>query len=119
MVVAASTPNRQTKPDFARRHQTIHHIFGAILFINDPAFDGDSVIAIETRGQTLLRSRIRKQIARQLVDGELVERDVSVVSVDDPVSPHPLFPFCVVLIAVGIGITCQIKPVSSHMFAVG
>ena len=48
-----------------------------------------AMIAVETRRDLLVERRVRQQVARDLLDRELIERHVAVERVDHPVAPRP------------------------------
>ena len=76
------------------------------------------MIAIETRGDLLLERCPGKQIACKLFNRELVESHVGVVRINHPITPPPHVTGAIILIAVGVRVTCCIQPCERHVFAV-
>ena len=76
MVVALSTLHGQTHPHGRRGLDAVDDVFDAILFVNCSTLVGGAVVAIEASGNELTRSSIGNQVARQLIDGELVKGHV-------------------------------------------
>ena len=118
MIVAAGTEEAHAKPHLGGSGHTVDDVLGAVFLVDNAALNGDGVVTIEAGGDALLQRGVGEQIAGQLFDGELVEGEVAVVGVDNPITPRPHVAVSVVLIAVGIGVTCRIKPIACHMFAV-
>ena len=60
-----------------------------------------------------------QQVAGDLLDGELVEREVAVEAPSiDLVAPGPHGPRAVALVAVGVGVAGRVEPVARHALAV-
>ena len=62
--------------------------------------------------------RIRQQVARELLFGELVERQIAIERVDDPlpIAPRPRAR-AVLFVAVGIGVAREVEPVARPLLA--
>ena len=73
---------------------------------------------METGGDLLLQRRVRQQITRELPDGELVERQVAVERVNDPVAVFPNLPRRVYAVAVRVGVTGGVEPPAAPTLAV-
>ena len=76
------------------------------------------MIAIETAGDFLSVGGIGKKVTCELPDGELVEWEVIIESLNDPVSPDPLPCIAILLKAITVGVASGIKPWKGHAFAV-
>ena len=89
MIVAARAAHRQAQPDGRRGFDAIDDVLDGVLFGDDAAFGVGAMIAIEAGGDVLLERGIGQQIAGQLLDRELIERQVAVVGLDHPIAPPP------------------------------
>ena len=66
------------------------------------------------RREFLHRGRIRQQIASDLLDRELIERQVAIDRVDDPVAPAiSIGPRIVLLVTVAVGVASHVEPMPS------
>ena len=119
VVVAAGAPQGQAHPHRPRRRHPVDHVLDQELLGDDAALAVLAVVPVEGGGDALLEGRVRHQVARDLLDGELVERHVRVVGVDDPVAVAPHRPLGVGLIAARVGVAGRVEPVDGHPLAVG
>ena len=110
--------DRQAKPDSSRRVDPIDGRGVAELLDVDAPLLVDHRVAMKTGGDSLVEGRARKQVAGDLLNGEAVKRHVVVEGPDDPVAVGPDRAFPVFLIAIGIGVTGAIEPVSAPALAV-
>ena len=62
--------------------------------------------------------RSRQHVARNLLHGEAVERQVAVEGVDDPIAPAPHRALGVGLVSVGVGVARGVEPAHRHALAV-
>ena len=116
--VAPRTTHRQTHEGGGCGFDAVDDILDLILVGNRPAFEIDHVVAVEAGGHLLLARGIRQQVAGQLLDGELIEWQVAVERVDDPVSPWPHPAQAVDVVAVCIRVACGIQPRHGHTLTV-
>src|ERR1051325_4157886 len=66
----------------------------------------------------LFHRRVRKQIARELLDGELIERLIAVEGFDDPITVViSARPDTIDLVTGAVGITSKVQPVPAPPFA--
>ena len=65
----------------------------------------------------LVERRFGQQVAGQLLDRELVERQVAVERVDDPVAVGPHLAVVVEVDAVRVGVAGRVEPVAAAMLA--
>src|SRR5258706_6074392 len=111
MIVALRTAYGESEPYGAYGVSTVHDLLEARLFAIDACFPIRECIAMEPGGDFLLSAGIGQHVARQLLDGELIERHVFVQRVDHPLSPTPRHRTdLVLLIAIAIGVSRQIEP---------
>ena len=89
VVVAAGALERQSEPSHAERSDSVCNVLDAILLFDDPALGINHMIPIESSCDALLERRSRQQIARQLLEHELVVRQVGIERADNPVPPTP------------------------------
>ena len=118
VVVAARTADGEAEPDRAERAHTVHQVFGVELLGDASGLGIDAVIALEAGCNLLRKSRIGQQIASDLLDGELVERQVAIEGADHPIAPRPHLFSRIYLVAVRIGVAGGIEPVDGHALAV-
>ena len=118
MGVALRAAEGHAQPRGAHGVHAIEHVIDARFFGVTAAFAVGHVVALEAGRELLLRRGVREKIAGELLEGELVVRDVAVERFDDPVAPRPVGPGGVRLEAVSIRITRRIQPPHSHAFAV-
>ena len=119
MVVALGAVGGQAEVDPAHGLHAVSRIVGEILFDDGAAFVGGRVAALETGGDTLFFGWVRKQIASELLDGELIERLVTVERLHDPVAVGPHLTIGVEVQAMRIGVAGGVEPVTGAVFAVG
>ncbi len=65
----------------------------------------------------LVERRVRQQVAGELLDGELVERQVLVEGLDHPVAVRPHLAVVVEVDAVRVGVAGDVEPVPAAMLA--
>ncbi|EDY22388.1 hypothetical protein CfE428DRAFT_0513 [Chthoniobacter flavus Ellin428] len=73
---------------------------------------------MEAGGDQLRWRGMRQQVAGDLLDGELIERHVSVEGLDHPVAIGPSFDVVIQVHAVRVGIAGGIQPVTRPVLAV-
>jgi len=71
-------------------------------------------------GDQLLLGRIFEQIAGELFNRELIERQIAVECGDDPVAIRPGIALAqrILAVAVGIGVACEVQPHARPLLAV-
>ena len=116
--MALGATQRQTQPHLAERAGAVHCVADDELLGVRALLLVEAGIAIEPAGDFVFRRRIGEQIACQLLDGELVEGQVPVVGIDDPVAPHPHLPGRVVFITRGVAEASKVEPEVGHLLAV-
>ena len=118
MVVAAGAAHRHRHPYGGYRLDAVDHVLDVVLLGNRAALEVDHVVAIEARGNELIAGRIGQQVARDLLDGELVERLVFVEGANHPIAPRPHLAAAVDVVTVRVGVTRQVEPFQRHALAV-
>src|SRR5688572_5961104 len=103
--MALAAAHGQAEPDRPRRVDAIDDRADAKLILIDAAFGVERRVAMEAGRQPLLKRRLAEQVPGQLLDRELVERQVAIDGVNDPVPIAPgLRPWLVIVVAVRVGI---------------
>ena len=118
MIVTATAANRQAEPNGASRLDAVHDILDARLFRDPAPFAVERMIAMKSGRDFLVERRVRQQVARKLLDGELIERHVRVDRANRPISPRPHRARAVSLIPVRVGVPRGIEPIEHHPFAI-
>ena len=118
MVVALSAAEGQTQEDGRSRVDTIDDRCEAEFLDVDAALLVEHGIAVKAGRNHLIPAGSRQHIADQLLDGKLVEGQVSVEGIYDPVTIGPDGSSAVLLIAVRIGVASGVQPVSGPSFTV-
>src|SRR5262249_9775457 len=89
VVVALGAADCQAKKDAAGGVHAIDDRFDAELLEVYSPFLVDERIAVEAGGDLLRQRRAGEQIAGNLLDGELVEGEIAIQGIDDPVAVLP------------------------------
>ena len=114
MVVAPGAAHGQPQPGLAGRLHPVDHRFNAPFLVDQPPLAIEPVVAIEAGGHDLIGRGIGEQIAGQLREGELIERQVAVVGGNHPVAPRPVVAAGIGLKPVAVGVARRIEPVHRH-----
>ena len=73
MIVAARTPRCEAQKNGRHRLDPVDDVLDPVLLVYNPQLAIAAVVPVEARGDQLVESGIRQQIACDLLDGELVE----------------------------------------------
>src|SRR5579864_605350 len=118
MIVAGGASYGEPEPNRSRR-------IGAVLSVHRRDFVGDGttfirryVAALKAGCDLLVECAVRKQVARELLDSEAVERKVAVKRLNHPVTIGPHLPIVVDVDAVRIGIPGGIEPIPGAVLAI-
>ena len=114
--MALSTLCGQAQHRFADAVDAVEHFDHSKLFCHNRAFFVDHAVSQKSCRDDLLLRRVRQQIASNLFDKKLVVGHVAIEGINHPVTPRPLLTRHIFLVAVGVGITSQIQPVSCPLF---
>ena len=117
MVVAARAFGGQPEEGGAERVHTVHDVGDAIFFLGDAAFLVLVVQTVEGGGEPLLLGRVRQEIAGELPRHKLIEGQVLVECLDDPVAIRPHGAEAIHLIAVRVGEAREVEPFAGHALA--
>ena len=118
VIVARRAAHRHTEPDRAHRVRAILRVDFGVLVIDDPDFVRGHVASLETGGDPLLHRRVGEQIAGQLFDRELVEREIAIVGRDHPIAIRPDLAIIVDVDPVRVAVARGVQPVACAVFAV-
>ena len=118
VIVAAGAFHREPEKSTGRRVNPVGVVLHAELFIHAAAFVRLAMQAVEGRGDLLIARGVGQQVAGDLFDDEVVEADVSVEGIDDPIPPRPEVIEAIRLIAVRVGVARDIEPFDGHALAV-
>ncbi len=114
MVVTAAALEGESQKRRPHRIDAIGDISHAELFFDDTPFFILHMQSIEGGRQTLSFGGLRQQIPRQLPGQKLIERQVLIEGLNDPVAIRPDGSKAVHLIAMGIGVPGNIQPLDRH-----
>ena len=118
VVVALRAGQRRAEPDGRGRVHAIDEDFVQRFLRIDAAFLVGHRIAVKPGGDFLVDGRIGQHVASDLLDRELVERQIAVERVNHPVAVFPDAATIVLLVAVGVGVAREIEPRPRPAFAV-
>ena len=108
----------ESQPGRGCGRDAIHPGFALELRLVHAVFKIRERHAMKAGGDLLLHRRLRQQVARELLDGELIERLIAVKGIDDPVAievgPGP---DAIDLIARAVRVTRQVEPVAAPALA--
>ncbi len=116
VTVALYATDRGALPDLESGIGTVDHGGYPELFIVGAPFVVVHGVPVERGRDQLVYGRVGQQVARQLLDGELIVGHVLVERLDHPIAVRPHTAAQVFFIALGIGIACQIKPPARPFF---
>ena len=116
--VALRAAEREAEPRRARRRHAVGHGVEAKLQRVNSAFFVQHRVAVKAGRHLLLARRPRQQVARDLLDGELIKRHVRVQRIDHPVAPRPDAALAVLFVAVRVCVTREVEPPARPALAV-
>ncbi len=108
----------EPEPGVRHRGGAIDGVAEEQFFIDRSSLARRDVAPRETGGDLLVGRRIRQQVAGELPDRELVEREIVVEGLHHPVAVEPHLPLVVEVEAVGVGVAGVVEPVTCHLLAV-
>ncbi len=118
VVVALAALNRQPQDSLADAVHAVEHRLHPELFGIDAPFLVDHRVPQEPRRGDLVSAGARNQVARDLLDDELVVRKVAVERAGNPIAIEIHLARLVFLVTVRIGIPSGVEPDPSPPFAV-
>src|SRR5262245_51862633 len=118
VVVTLRATQRDTEEHRRGRVHSVEHGLDAELLGVNAAFLINLRVAIKPGGDLLADGRVLQQIAGELPDRKLVEGQVVIERVDDPVAVCPDGPRRVERIAIRVSVTGCVQPPASPAFAI-
>ena len=118
VVVADRAARGEAHPDAHGGLGAVDGVAEEQLFVDRAAFAGGDVATVEAAGDALLAGHVRQEVAGELPGGELIEGQVVVEGLHDPVAVGPHAALVVEVQAVGIGVAGGVEPAAGHVFAV-
>ena len=119
MAVALGTTEGHTHPDLHRRVDPVDHRRHAEFLIVGAALGVGHGVAMKTRGNPLRLGRVREHVPGELLDGELVKRQVVIDRPDHPVPPGPDRALGILCVAGRISVAGQVQPDTRPALPVG
>jgi len=118
VIVALGTTQCQPEEYRSGSVHAVHHGLDAKLLQVNAALLVDGCVAVKAGSDLLVQRGARQQIPGKLFHHELVERQVAVEGMDDPVAVFPDGARRIDAITIGVGITRQVKPVPAPALAI-
>ena len=113
MGVALGATHGQSQPDAAGGIQPVNHGLDPELLLVGPSFSAREGVAMKTGRDLLLDAGVLQQIARQLLAGKAVEREIPVEGPDDPVPiPPGKRTNSILLVSIAVSVAREIQPVA-------
>src|SRR5215204_5376457 len=116
--MALSAFHRDSKQALAKCFCFIDQVFNPVFLRYYSAFLSILMIAKESCSQNIFLVCIWQHVSGDLPFEKLVIGKIFIERVNHPISPGPLTPYIVILIAVTVRITCYIEPMKCHLLAV-
>ena len=116
--VALGAGHRGAHPDSKGRVHAVHDGGDAPFLVIGAALVVRHRVAMERRALELLVGRLLQQVGGELLDGELVKRQVAVESVDDVVAVGPDDPRRIVRVTGAVRVARKVQPQPRPMLAV-
>ena len=111
VVVALRALNGDAEDALPDRVHPVEHGFHAELLGVDAPLLVDHRVAQKAGGDDLVLRRSGQEVARNLLDDELVVGQVAIQSADHPIAIEPDLALLVLLESVGVGVARRIQPV--------
>src|SRR5215510_16556094 len=117
--MALSTADAQPEPYGSERGRPIQDLFVTELLGIGAAFTVGEGIAIEAGGHQGIEILVRYEVARKLLDGELIEGEVAIERIDDPLAiPPGPWPCPILFVAVAVRVAGQVQPETGPFLAI-
>ena len=117
VVVAGRAADGQAHEHAADRFGPVLGVDRLVLLDHHAALVRRDVVALEPGGDQLVESRLRQQVAGDLVEREVVERLVPVERLDHPVAVGVHLAVVVDVDAVGVAVAGRVQPVAGSVLA--
>src|SRR6185436_13269382 len=100
VIMTACAAQGSSHPGIGSRLDPIHDILDLIFFGDGTTLEIDHVVSVKPGGNLLFVGSVGQEIAGQLLDRKLVERQVTIECVYNPVAPAPHIAVTVDVVAV-------------------
>ena len=117
VIVAHRATGGQPQPRLRGGLRAVAGVGHQHLLVNRAAFTAGDVAAVETAADFLVARRVRQQIAREIFEGELIERHVLIEGGDDPFAVSPHLAVVVEVNPVRVAVARGVQPVARPMLA--
>ena len=117
MVVALTAAHRCPKPGVGEVAYAVGRVLGEVLLHLHASLVRGLQQAIVAAGDFLVHRRVGQQVAGKLLGGELVERQIVIERLDDPVAVRRDRMILIAVVTDGVGVTDEIKPVTGQALA--
>ena len=118
MIVALRALDGRAEPHRAECVHAIEDLVHAVLLGVGAGLDVAGRAAVEASRDALLFGCARKQVACELLDGELIERHVRIQRADDPIAIRPKFAQVIALKTMRVRIARDIEPRSRPLLPI-
>ena len=118
MRVALRAVHGQAHPGGAGGADAVDHGVVAVFVRVGAAFLVEHRVTMEARGDKVVGRSTGKEVAGELLDAELIVREIGVEGFHDPVAVGPDLARAVFLKAVGVGIAGEVEPAAGPALAV-
>ena len=98
------------EPDHAHGVDPVEHLVDPSFLRIAASFDVGGGTAVEAGGDFLRFGGSREEISRDLLDGELIKRQIRIQRCDDPIPVWPEIPQVIALEAMGVRIASIVQP---------
>ena len=119
MIVALAAVRGQPKVNPTESLHSVSRVDRPVLCVDCPAFVGRHVAALKPRCDQLVTGWIVQQVTGKLLDRELIEGHVFVVSLDDPIAIRPHLTIVIEVHPVRVSVSRRVEPIASSMFSPG
>ena len=118
MRMALGAAERESHPGGAGGADTVDHGVEAVFVRVGAAFFIEHRIAMEARGDEVVGRSAGQEVSGELLDAELVVREIGVEGFYDPVAIRPDRTGAVLFEAIGVGITGEVEPAAGPALAI-
>ena len=117
VIVTLAAADGQSEKDRAGGVHAIDDRFDAELLGVGPALFVDKRVAVKSGRDDLVEPRVGEHVTGELLDDELIERQVAVEGIDDPIAVLPDRAWLVARVAVRVGVTGGVEPIAAPALA--
>src|SRR5438034_4078824 len=119
VIMTTGATHGQTQPHRSHGAGSIDYLFHPKFLFVHPALAVGASVTVESCSNFFFNGGIWQQVAGKLLHSELIERNVPIESLNDPVTPAPsVRSGAINVITIAIGKPCQIEPLASPLFPI-